>query len=185
MAELVDALVSNTSRTKPPFNKKAGKNGNFDEFDKQLGDQQDAINKMTVREWLDNRDHFKNENKADYNKKAKQARDKYREKARNDKYNEYRRQGLDEESASVKADRFMEGKDALHNPDSIAGGKIERVARMGDRGINRSIGSQWRGRGRADSIEQQIKEQLLRQGIKTPPNSNIPNDLMMNVELLN
>ena len=171
-------------KTKPPFNKKAGKNGNFDEFDKQLGDQQNAINKMTVREWLDNRDHFKNENKADYNKKAKQAREAYREKIRNDEYTQYREQGLSKKAASAKADEFMKGKDALHNPDGIAGGTAEGVSRMGDREVNRSIGSQWRGKGRADSLEQQVREQLSKQGIKTPPNDNIPENLLMNINLI-
>ena len=139
---------------------------------------------MTVKEWLDNRDHFKNENKADYNKKSKQAREAYREKIRNDEYTKYREQGLGKKAASVKADEFMKGKDALHNPDSIVGGTAEGVSGMGDRGVNRSIGSQWRGKGRADSLEQQVREQLSKQGIKTPPNDNIPENLLMNINLI-
>ncbi len=59
------------------------------------------------------------------------------------------------------------------------------MVRMGDSSINSSIGSQWKKQGRADSIEEQVREQLLQQGIKTPPNSNIPEDFMMNVNLLN
>ncbi len=78
----------------------------------------------------------------------------------------------------------MKGKDALHNPDSIVGGTAEGVSGMGDRGVNRSIGSQWRGKGRADSLEQQVREQLSKQGIKTPPNDNIPENLLMNINLI-
>lgn len=35
---------------------------------------------MKTKEWLENRENFKNRDKADYNKRAKQARDEYREK---------------------------------------------------------------------------------------------------------
>ena len=172
-------------KTKPPFNKKADKNGNFDEFDKQLGDQQDAINKMTVKEWLDNRDFFKN-NKSDYDKLSKKEKEKFRRKEIRKKTKVNVSKGIKpRDLARQQAIESMDGQAALHNPDGIAGGKADAVTRMGDSSINSSIGSQWRGKGRADSIEQQVREQLLQRGVKTPPNSNVPKDIMMNVNLLN
>ncbi|OTW75670.1 hypothetical protein BK715_21490 [Bacillus thuringiensis serovar japonensis] len=45
---------------------------------------------------------------------------------------------------------------ALHNPDQIAGGKVEIIGGMGDKRINSSIGSQWRYR--IDIVDEQIKE---------------------------
>lgn len=73
----------------------------------------------------------------------------------------------------------MKGKAALHNPDGVAGGKVDQITGMGDSKVNSSIGSQW-GNGRAESIENQIKQSY---GI--PPNSiaDIPDDAMMNVDL--
>ena len=39
----------------------------------------------------------------------------------------------------------MKTLNALHNPDLIAGGK-DLIADMGDPSVNKSIGSQWKGR---------------------------------------
>lgn len=47
------------------------------EFNRQLKDQQDAINRMRTKDWLENRENFKNRDKSEYNKRAKQARDEY------------------------------------------------------------------------------------------------------------
>ena len=63
------------------------------------------------------------------------------------------------------------------------GGGYNKVIRMGDSGVNRSIGKQWETKGIADNIESQVQQQIKDMGIKIPPNSNIPNNLMMNVKL--
>ncbi|MDO4729383.1 MAG: polymorphic toxin type 15 domain-containing protein [Bacteroidota bacterium] len=63
------------------------------------------------------------------------------------------------------------------------GGRAEQISGMGDRGVNRSIGSQWDKKGIAENIETQVREQVKNMGIKIPPNSNIPSDMMMNVKL--
>ena len=150
------------------------------EFNRQLKDQQDAINKMKTKEWLENRENFKNRDKSEYNKRAKQARDEYRESIKNDKYNEYRELGLSKKDALTKSEQFMKGKAALHNPDGIAGGKVDQIAGMGDSKVNSSIGSQW-SKGRAASIENQIKQSY---GIPPKTIADIPDDAMMNVILL-
>ena len=46
-----------------------------------------------------------------------------------------------------------------------------------------SGGKQWETKGIADNIESQVQQQIKDMGIKIPPNSNIPHDLMMNVKL--
>ena len=107
---------------------------------------------MRTKDWLENRENFKNRDKSEYNKRAKQARDEYRESIKNDKYNEYRELGLSKKDALTKSEQFMKGKAALHNPDGIAGGKVDQIAGMGDSKVNSSIGSQW-SKGRAASIE--------------------------------
>ena len=150
------------------------------EFNRQLKDQQDAINRMRTKDWLENRENFKNRDKSEYNKRAKQARDEYRESIKNDKYNEYRELGLSQKDALTKSEQFMKGKAALHNPDGIAGGKVDQIAGMGDSKVNSSIGSQW-SKGRAASIENQIKQSY---GIPPKTIADIPDDAMMNVILL-
>ena len=129
---------------------------------------------------MENRENFKNRDKSEYNKRAKQARDEYRESIKNDKYNEYRELGLSKKDAITKSEQFMKGKAALHNPDGIAGGKVDQIAGMGDSKVNSSIGSQW-SKGRAASIENQIKQSY---GIPPKTIADIPDDAMMNVILL-
>ncbi|EAG5528765.1 hypothetical protein JTZ08_002890 [Listeria monocytogenes] len=58
--------------------------------------------------------------------------------------------------AKKEAREWLDTQAALHNPDQIAGGKAEISGGMGDKGINSSIGSQWRYR--IDIVDEQIRE---------------------------
>jgi hypothetical protein len=174
-------------KPQPPF--KRNPEHNLVEFDKQLGDQQKAINNMKAKEWLRNREDFNarkkggvdsnNLDKKEFNKRAKNARDAYRNNARADKYNELRKKGLRHEEATKQTDDYMKKNAALHNPDGVAGGKADAVMGMGDKKVNSSIGSQW-DKGRAESIENQVKKQY---GIPPKTIDDIPDTEMMNVDL--
>ena len=87
--------------------------------------------------------------------------------------------GMDPEEAEKVARESMKGQAALHNPDGVAGGKIDSITSMGDENINSSIGSQWKS-GRASSIESQVKSQY-----EIPPNTidDIPDNAMMSINL--
>ncbi|APW35223.1 hypothetical protein BWX40_09905 [Prevotella intermedia] len=166
----------------PPF-KKSPKHSSkelSEEFNRQLKAQQDAINKMKVKEWLENRENFKNRNKADYSKSAKEARNNYRQQeiARRIEDNIINK-GMNPQDAEKAALRSMKGQAALHNPDGVAGGKVDQITDMGDSRVNSSIGSQWKN-GRAESIERQIKQSY---GIPPKTIADIPDDAIMNVDL--
>lgn len=85
-----------------------------------------------------------------------------------------------DENAKKYADDYLKGKDALHNPDGVAGGKADAITGLGNSRVNSSIGSQW-GHGRAASIENQIKQAY---GIPPKTINDIPATDMMNVKLL-
>ncbi|EJE4163421.1 hypothetical protein M3916_003549 [Vibrio parahaemolyticus] len=53
----------------------------------------------------------------------------------------------------------MENLAALHDPDMIAGGK-DNVSRMGDKGVNSSLGSQWRSQSRLAQMDAQAQKAL-------------------------
>ena len=166
----------------PPF-KKSPKHSSkelSEEVNRQLKAQQDAINKMKVKEWLENRENFKNRNKADYSKSAKEARNNYRQQeiARRIEDNIINK-GMNPQDAEKAALRSMKGQAALHNPDGVAGGKVDQITDMGDSRVNSSIGSQWKN-GRAESIERQIKQSY---GIPPKTIADIPDDAIMNVDL--
>lgn len=51
--------------------------------------------------------------------------------------------------------KWINSQAALHNPDQVAGGNVGNVRGVGDRGVNSSIGSQWRYR--IDVVDEQIQ----------------------------
>ena len=50
----------------------------------------------------------------------------------------------------------MDTQAAVHNPDQVAGGYASNVGGVGYKGVNSSIGSQWRYR--IDDVDAQIKK---------------------------
>lgn len=170
-------------KANPPFkisDKHAGDVKLEAEFKKQLQDQQDAINKMKTRDWLQNREDFVKRDKKDYAKRAKEARDNYRQQeiAKRIEDNIVNKK-MSPQAAEEAAKESMKGQAALHNPDGIAGGKVDQITGMGDGRVNSSIGSQW-DKGRAKSIEDQLKKEF---GIPPKKISDIPDDEIMNVDL--
>ena len=138
-------------RTRPPF--KRNPKHSKAEFERQVKAQQDGLNEMTVEEYLKNSDKYKNKGRT-----GDLAKQQAREKALVDKQRELRRQGKNPQEAKAEADKWMAEQDALHNPDQIAGGNPDHIGGMGDRGVNRSIGSQWEKKGRAKSMDEYIRE---------------------------
>jgi hypothetical protein len=69
---------------------------------------------------------------------------------------EFRDQGHSRTDAKRMADEYMSDKAALHDPDQIAGGFGENVTGMGDKGINSSLGSQWKDR--IDGIDAKVRD---------------------------
>lgn len=81
---------------------------------------------------------------------------------------------------TISGDEFVTYlKESLHNPDGIAGGKVDQITDMRDSKVNSSIGSQCKKR-REDSIENQIQQSY---GIQPNSIEDIPDDAMMNVDL--
>ena len=150
------------------------------EYDSQLKNQQDAINDMSVKDWLQNREDFKNRDKQQYGTDAKKARDEYRKQEIGRRTaDNMLENGGDYKKAKQDAVESMKGQAALHNPDGIAGGKVNDITGMGDSRVNSSLGSQW-DKGRASSIESQVKDVY---GIPPKTINDIPDGDLMNVNL--
>ena len=130
-------------------------NSKYDEaeFARQLADQQKGMNELTVREYLDNRQKYIEQGRAIESNAAQQAA---REKAFVDKVDELQDAGLSLKEAEEQADKWLDTQAALHNPDQVAGGYASNVGGVGDKGVNSSIGSQWRYR--IDGVDAQIKK---------------------------
>ena len=130
-------------------------NSKYDEteFARQLADQQKGMNELTVQEYLDNRQKYIEQGRAIESNVAQQAA---REKAFVDKVDELQDAGLSLKEAEEQAQKWLDTQAALHNPDQVAGGFASNVGGVGDKGVNSSIGSQWRYR--IDDIDAQIQK---------------------------
>ncbi|MEZ5508237.1 MAG: polymorphic toxin type 15 domain-containing protein, partial [Gammaproteobacteria bacterium] len=144
------------------------------EYHKQLKMQQDGINNMTVGECLDNRrilqeltDQHGSEKAREIltkgGKAQKQERIKLQKGIRASVKDSLERKGVPESEAKKlareQADKQMEQLAALHNPDLIAGGKDE-IGRIGNKGVNSSIGAQWPKQGRVTGMDDAAKSAL-------------------------
>lgn len=134
------------------------------EFEKQVKAQEDGLNNMTIDEFLKNREKYK-QNGRD-TQEGGDAQRRAREKAKMEKINELREQGMPRKEAEAEADKWLSKQAALHNPDQVAGGDPTKVTGVGDRKVNSSIGAQW-GNGQADKLEQQVRDNIKENN--TPP----------------
>lgn len=148
----------------PPFTVKGpgkGKPGlDRVEFSRQLTGQQDGLNRLTVAEFLANRDRYLKQAVLTGDGRAAEgdaAQRLAREDAFSDKIRELRSQnrGLTEKQAEGQAQQWLDTQAALHDPDQVAGGHADRVTGLGDARVNSSIGAQWPKRIKA--IDRQIR----------------------------
>ncbi|MFA9457724.1 polymorphic toxin type 15 domain-containing protein [Halalkalibacter sp. AB-rgal2] len=126
---------------------------NQQEFARQLKDQEKGMNQLTVDEYLKNREKYIAEGRAIEGNAAQQTA---REEALSDKISELMANGKSFDEAEKVAKKWLNTQAALHNPDQIAGGRPDKIGGMGDKGINSSIGSQWKYR--IDVVDGQIRE---------------------------
>ena len=126
------------------------------EYIRQLKNQEEALNNLTIQEYLGNIENYKKNGRG---KEATKIQKKVRADVRRERINELRREGKSKIEAETLVDEWLRTQAALHNPDMSAGGSPFSVTGVGDARINSSIGSQWRN-GRATFLEMQIRESI-------------------------
>lgn len=138
------------------FNKK-----DDEEYNRQLQMQEDGLNDLTVQEYLDNRENYKNNGRSNEGNEAQQQA---RDEAFNDKVEELRGsdENLSKKDAEAQANEWLNTQHALHSPDQVAGGNPENVTGVGDASVNESIGVQWRHE-RANKLEEEVKQRVTEQ----------------------
>ena len=161
----------------PPFTVKGAttvkrRNGTFvtkpgldrAEYLRQLAGQETGLNKLTVAQFLANRDAYLNRKKTSKRKqpdgrdpKGDAAQKVAREDALRDKVLELRRQNrkLTQTEATGQATQWLETQTALHDPDQVAGGHANTISGVGDARVNSAIGAAWTSRIKA--IDRQIR----------------------------
>lgn len=148
----------------PPVNVKFTCRDKYDrdEYKRQVDNQEKGMNKLTLYDYLKNREGYKN--RASYKESGrddevgKPAQEKARQEAYKDRIAENRRNGMSREDAENEANQWIESQAALHDPDQIAGGDAANVTGMGDKNINSSIGAQWQFK--IDAVDQTVQEYI-------------------------
>ena len=148
-AKRMDGTVTATFKYKDKFDEA--------EFRRQVQNQQDGLNSMTIQQYLENKERYDREGRA---KEGNAAQRQARENALEDEINRLRsiKPEMSYEMAEAKAKKWLKTQAALHDPDQIAGGDPTHVTGMGDRRINSSLGSQWKNSGNADDMYKEIKK---------------------------
>ncbi|UZQ52269.1 polymorphic toxin type 15 domain-containing protein [Clostridium kluyveri] len=147
----VEKAISRIDEVEVNFNYKT----KYDEaeFARQLADQEAGMNKLTVDEYLKNRERYIAEGRAIEGNMAQQAA---RKEALANKIDELLDSGMSYQEAERHANKWLESQAALHNPDQVAGGNSLNIGGMGDKTINSSIGVQWKYR--IDAVDEQIQQ---------------------------
>ncbi|RZJ56710.1 MAG: hypothetical protein EOO55_04735 [Hymenobacter sp.] len=132
------------------------------EFARQLENQQQGLNRLTVAEFLANRRHYDALRKlkgTGRDPKGDAAQKVAREEALADKIAELQLLDakLSDRDAATQAQGWLSTQAALHDPDQVAGGHSETITGMGDARVNSSIGAQWPKR--IKGLEAAIKKQ--------------------------
>lgn len=150
---------------RPPFTVKGPRNGrpglDRAEFARQLMGQEQGLNRLTVAEFLANRDRYLQQAVLTGDGRAPEgnaAQTLARQKALQLKVNELRSQNrtLTLKQANAQAQQWLDTQAALHDPDQVAGGHADQVTGMGDARVNSSIGAQWPKR--ITGIDHQIRQ---------------------------
>lgn len=120
------------------------------EFNRQLKGQERGLNSQTVLENMKNRNAFEQRKLETGNgrdlESGKKAQEIARQKAFQSRIESNQKKGMSYPEARKEAQTWISRQAALHNPDQIAGGDPAKVSRMGDAGVNASIGAQWKTR---------------------------------------
>ncbi|MEO6276768.1 DUF6861 domain-containing protein [Roseateles sp.] len=165
-AEAAEEAAATMKQKKVKCFKKNAK-GDPVEYDRQLAGQEKGLNDLTVKDYLEGRKRYSDIGREGTGAAQKAAREKYSQQLQAQFEKQLAEDGVLGDAATKKAAAMaaerMKTLAALHNPDMIAGGK-DLVTELGDKGVNSSIGSQWKngvdefGRNRVEALDDVAKK---------------------------
>lgn len=135
---------------------RAFRNRRYDqaEFDRQVDEQIDALQDLSVADWIRNRGDYLDGGRTSASIRAQRQA---RERALDDRIDELIAAGVDDyDEAVAQAKAWLATQAATHRLDGIAGGDLTDVSGVGDAGVNASLGSQWRHR--VGSVDDAVAE---------------------------
>lgn len=164
-------------KIKPPFQYKS--KFNFTEFLRQLKGQEKGLNRLTVEEYLNNRDAYLQNGRS---KEGTKAQREFRENYISQRADELMvaDSNLSKKDARNMAKKEIEGKAVLHDPDQVVGGHGDDITGFGDQSVNSSLGSQWDKHNRANNLDAEIRKQA--EGMSAEERANTYLDIELDYE---
>lgn len=131
------------------------------EYDRQLQQHENGLNNMTVEEYMKNRSRWDQMKRAGTEAEQAKARaDAIADLARENS-DALRKAGMSRAEATAegmkRAQNTAQSMDVLHSPDLSAGGSATGTTGLGDKRVNRSIGSNWGQNQDASKVGERVR----------------------------
>uniref|UniRef100_UPI001268682E polymorphic toxin type 15 domain-containing protein n=3 Tax=Vibrio vulnificus TaxID=672 RepID=UPI001268682E len=153
-------------------------------YARQLKHQENGLNDLTIGEYLENRERYRNMKRKGTGSAQTDFRDKFSSEIEISLENSY----LDKmgpisakKLAKTRAKEIMDNLAALHDPDMIAGG-ADKVSRMGRQNVNGSIGPQWAKAPAGSVKDAKTRVQLIDEQVEKAY-KNLGADAKLNIQL--
>ncbi|ENK2325674.1 hypothetical protein AB3A96_001709 [Vibrio vulnificus] len=153
-------------------------------YARQLKHQENGLNDLTIGEYLENRERYRNIKR----KGTGSAQTDFRESFESDLYQSLQKSYLKTKSiieaeklALQRTEEIMANLAALHDPDMIAGG-ADKVSRMGRKNVNSSIGPQWDKAPAGSAKDAKTRVQLIDEQVENAY-KNLGADAKLNIQL--
>nr|WP_230826251.1 polymorphic toxin type 15 domain-containing protein [Vibrio vulnificus] len=153
-------------------------------YARQLKHQENGLNDLTIGEYLENRERYRNIKRKGTGSAQTDFRDKFSSEIEISLENSY----LDKmgpisakKLAKTRAKEIMANLAALHDPDMIAGG-ADKVSRMGRKNVNSSIGPQWDKAPAGSVKDAKTRVQLIDEQVEKAY-KNLGADAKLNIQL--
>nr|WP_319024361.1 polymorphic toxin type 15 domain-containing protein [Vibrio navarrensis] len=153
-------------------------------YARQLKHQENGLNDLTIGEYLENRERYRNMKR----KGTGLAQTDFRESFESDLYQSLQKSYLKTKSiieaeklARQRTEEIMANLAALHDPDMIAGG-ADKVSRMGRKNVNSSIGPQWDKAPAGSVKDAKTRVQLIDEQVEKAY-KNLGADAKLNIQL--
>ncbi|MGR5109787.1 polymorphic toxin type 15 domain-containing protein [Vibrio jasicida] len=144
-------------------------------FARQLRHQEAGLNDLTVGEYIENRNRYKEMKRAGTGMVQEDFRKQFSRQLNSSLAESFKLKMSPMEAkkaAKQRTSEIMDNLAALHDPDMIAGG-ADKVNRMGNKGVNSSIGSQWRTKSRLTQMDEQAQRAFENLGPNTKMNVSL------------
>ncbi|MGL0924053.1 polymorphic toxin type 15 domain-containing protein [Vibrio vulnificus] len=153
-------------------------------YARQLKHQENGLNDLTIGEYMENRQRYKDMKRIGTGSAQSDFRGKFNkriEKSLEASYGKTKSRAEAKKLAKARAKEIMDNLAALHDPDMIAGG-ADKVSRMGRKDVNGSLGPQWAKAPAGSVKDAKTRVQLIDEQVEKAY-KNLGADAKLNIQL--